>query len=56
MSDIIKVKTTELPLSCPNNDMDLAMTHPRVVIDLKTSQEVIACPYCGTCYQLDDGD
>ena len=47
------VRTDELPLSCPADDMSLWNAHPKVYLPIeKTGQET--CPYCGTEFILKD--
>jgi len=49
---IYHVKASELPISCPTKDMDTALSHPRVFLNLsKTGQAV--CQYCSTQFVLD---
>ena len=40
---------------CPNLNMALWNTHPRVFIDVATLGEG-KCPYCGTVYRLKAGE
>ncbi|MDE2402566.1 MAG: zinc-finger domain-containing protein [Burkholderiales bacterium] len=40
---------------CPNPNMSLWSTHPRVYIDVVTAGSG-QCPYCGTVYKLKDGE
>ena len=43
----------ELPLSCPTDAMELWNAHPKVYLPIeKTGAEV--CPYCGSCFVLQD--
>ena len=39
-------------VACPNPQMALWSSHPKVRLDLTSGQAV--CPYCGTHYQLSD--
>ena len=41
----------DLPVFCPNPNMPLWSSHPRVFLDIAVTGEVM-CPYCGTRYQL----
>ncbi|CAN4267732.1 Zinc finger, CHCC-type [Methylophilaceae bacterium] len=51
----IIVSVQDLPLHCPTGEVALWSSHPRVFLDLaKTGQ--VACPYCGTQYQLKAGE
>lgn len=48
---IYNVRSDQLPLSCPMNDMILWNSHPKVYLPIeKTGREV--CPYCGSCFVL----
>ena len=51
--EIIKIKSSDLPLSCPSKTADLATAHPRVSLPLKNKDQVVVCPYCGAKYQLE---
>lgn len=62
MSDILKrpnsekhykVTNKDLPLSCPNQNMRVWDSHPRVFLPIEGSGE-IDCPYCGAKYSLID--
>jgi uncharacterized Zn-finger protein len=45
------IEQSDLPLSCPTNDMSLWNAHPKVYLPIaKTGQEI--CPYCGTHFIL----
>jgi uncharacterized Zn-finger protein len=39
---------------CPNPDMPLWSSHPRVFLDIAETGETM-CPYCGTRYRLKGG-
>ena len=43
----------DLPAYCPNPNMPLWSSHPKVALDV--SHGATACPYCGTVYQLKAG-
>jgi uncharacterized Zn-finger protein len=47
------VRKSELPLSCPTDDMILWNAHPKVYLPIEeTGQEV--CPYCGSRFILEN--
>ncbi len=49
------VHSRDLPLSCPMDDMELWNAHPKVYLPIdQTGTET--CPYCGTCYVLENDD
>lgn len=39
---------------CPNPNMPIWSSHPRVYLDFATNGEA-KCPYCGTVYRLKPG-
>ena len=47
------VKRADLPLSCPNPDMSLWNSHPRVYLPIEDTGKAF-CPYCGAVYVLED--
>ncbi len=47
----VEVKPQELPIACPNKDMELWSSHPRIYLDLSKTGEA-RCPYCSTKYVL----
>ena len=49
----IKVNKSDLPLSCPRPDSDLAAMHPKVYLPVKQAGGA-TCPYCGAHYELKD--
>ncbi|BBO60218.1 zinc-finger domain-containing protein [Mycoavidus sp. B2-EB] len=49
---LLKVNPAALPVFCPNPQMPLWSSHPRVFIDV--SHGAASCPYCGACYALDN--
>ncbi len=62
MSDVLKrpnseqhykVTNKDLPLSCPNQNMRVWDSHPRVFLPIEERGEV-DCPYCGAKYSLID--
>jgi uncharacterized Zn-finger protein len=44
----------DLPVFCPNPQMPLWSSHPRVFLDLAATGDAM-CPYCGTRYRLAGG-
>ncbi|PCI39280.1 MAG: hypothetical protein COB50_01300 [Thiotrichales bacterium] len=47
------IDSHDLPLSCPLPEMELWDSHPRVFLPIEESaDQKIACPYCGTKYEL----
>ena len=50
----IEVAPGDLPVYCPNAQMPLWSSHPRVFLDIAESGEA-RCPYCGTRYRLAGG-
>jgi len=53
-TSVIVVAPKDLPVFCPNPQMPLWSSHPRVFLDLAGSGEAM-CPYCGTRYRLEGG-
>jgi uncharacterized Zn-finger protein len=51
---LVEVRATDLPVHCPNPNMSLWDTHPRVFLDVTHGEK--ACPYCGTRYRLAAGE
>ena len=49
---IYTVSPKDLPVFCPNPDMPLWASHPRVYLELDENGEV-RCPYCSTLYRLE---
>jgi len=49
----IKVRRTDLPLSCPRLEDEVWNMHPRVYLPIEKTGEA-SCPYCGARYQLSD--
>jgi uncharacterized Zn-finger protein len=49
---VVVIKPEDLPLHCPTAATPLWNQHPRVFLPIE-SNGTIACPYCGTTYQLD---
>jgi uncharacterized Zn-finger protein len=50
----IEVEAKDLPVFCPNAQMPLWSSHPRVFLDIVERGEA-SCPYCGTRYRLVGG-
>ena len=51
---VVELKARDLPAYCPNPNMPIWSSHPRVVIDVTHGEA--ACPYCGTRYRLAEGE
>lgn len=49
----VELTAADLPAYCPNPQMPLWSSHPRVFLDLSEGQA--RCPYCGTVYRLAEG-
>lgn len=50
---LIRVRTEELPLSCPRQGDQSWSMHPRVYLPIEKTGEAV-CPYCGAKYVLQD--
>jgi len=50
----VVVRPQDLPVFCPNPQMPLWSSHPRVFLDIVDTGETM-CPYCGTRYRLAGG-
>ncbi len=50
----VVVDLADLPVHCPNPQMPLWSSHPRVYLDAAATGEA-RCPYCGTIYRLRGG-
>lgn len=50
---VVELHATDLPAYCPNPQMPLWSSHPRIFLDL--SEGKARCPYCGTEYRLVGG-
>jgi uncharacterized Zn-finger protein len=48
---VVDVTAADLPVHCPNPQMPIWSSHPRVFLDVSKHGEA-ACPYCGTRYRL----
>jgi uncharacterized Zn-finger protein len=51
---VVNVAPKDLPVYCPNREMPLWSSHPRVFLDIAATGEA-RCPYCGTQYRLEGG-
>jgi uncharacterized Zn-finger protein len=51
---VVTVKPVDLPVFCPNPDMPLWSSHPRVFLDIAETGAA-SCPYCSTHYVLEGG-
>jgi uncharacterized Zn-finger protein len=51
---VVEVAPRDLPVFCPNPQMSLWSSHPRVFLDIAETGEAL-CPYCGTRYRLTGG-
>jgi uncharacterized Zn-finger protein len=49
---VVTVRAEDLPVFCPNPQMPLWSSHPRVFLDVAGAGEAM-CPYCGTRYRLE---
>ncbi|OWW22603.1 zinc-finger domain-containing protein [Noviherbaspirillum denitrificans] len=54
VTSYVELDGTDLPAYCPNPQMPIWSTHPRVFIALDHHGEG-KCPYCGTTYKLKPG-
>ena len=50
----VAIDPKDLPVFCPNPQMPLWSSHPRVFLDIAETGEAM-CPYCGTRYVLAGG-
>jgi uncharacterized Zn-finger protein len=51
---VVELKAKDLPAYCPNPNMPIWSSHPRVFLDVTRGE--VACPYCGTRYRLAEGE
>ena len=51
---VYTVRPEDLPVYCPNPQMPLWASHPRIYLDIDESGQAI-CPYCSTVYRLEGG-
>ncbi|MBP6019621.1 MAG: zinc-finger domain-containing protein [Burkholderiaceae bacterium] len=54
-NDTVFVEARDLPVYCPGPNAPVWSMHPRVYIEVVKTGKAI-CPYCGTSYQLKDGE
>jgi uncharacterized Zn-finger protein len=52
--NVVELSAADLPACCPNPNMPLWSSHPKVFLDISHNQQVL-CPYCGTGYRLKPG-
>jgi len=52
----IKITEADLPLSCPQREVDVSSLHPKVYLAIDQQTPEVACPYCGLIYQLEPAD
>jgi len=50
-----RVKSRDLPLSCPMPAMYLWNSHPKVYLPIEETGQA-KCPYCGAEYSIADSD
>lgn len=50
---IVELGANDLPAYCPNPNMPIWSSHPRVFLELDDGEA--KCPYCGTEYRLKPG-
>ena len=50
----VELDASQLPAYCPNPNMPLWSSHPKVFLDLAHNEQV-QCPYCGTAYRMKAG-
>ncbi len=46
-----RVTTSDLPLSCPMDSMDVWNSHPKVYLPIEKTGKA-DCPYCGAHFEL----
>jgi uncharacterized Zn-finger protein len=51
---VVELDGKDLPAYCPNPNMPIWSSHPRVFIALE-NEAGTRCPYCGTIYKLKAG-
>ncbi|AGS06983.1 zinc-finger domain-containing protein [Candidatus Profftella armatura] len=51
MNTIIEIHNKNLPIFCPNKDMILWSSHPRIFLFIDKNGYA-KCPYCNTKYKL----
>ena len=50
----VELGANDLPAYCPNPNMPVWSSHPRVFLDMDEHGKA-KCPYCGTEYRLKPG-
>jgi uncharacterized Zn-finger protein len=50
----VELGANDLPAYCPNPNMPIWSSHPRVFLDMDDHGKA-KCPYCGTAYKLKPG-
>ena len=50
---IIRIESSDLPISCPSDGDSAWSSHPRIFLELDSNGEA-HCQYCGTEYILDN--
>lgn len=50
----VEIDGKDLPAYCPNPNMPIWSSHPRVFLPLEDNHSA-KCPYCGTLYKLKPG-
>lgn len=53
--DTVFVEAKDLPIYCPGPHAPLWSMHPRIYIEVAATGKAL-CQYCGTAYQLKDGE
>lgn len=51
---VVELSAADLPAYCPNPQMPIWSSHPRVFLDITHTGSAL-CPYCGTTYRLKPG-
>lgn len=49
---VYQVSKSDLPISCPTDDMILWNAHPKVYLPLSEENPAAHCPYCGVKFTL----
>lgn len=53
-AQIYEISQSDLPISCPTEQMAIWNSHPRVFLPLDEDNREEVCPYCGTKFVLKD--
>jgi uncharacterized Zn-finger protein len=53
LKQVVNLRESDLPLSCPMPNMTLWNMHPKVYLEI-TKEQPAVCPYCGARYVLTD--